>query len=113
MNYSETHPIKTLRAPNGVINIGGAKVYAAKFATVTWQQKVGQENSVVTEDVDSLSPNTTAVPQHTVSARYQKKDDLLNAQVDMPAHQVGFRKYERLSEACVPYVEFKAASFKP
>ena len=31
----------------------------------------------------------------------------------MPAHQMGFRKYERLSEACAPYAEFKAASFKP
>ena len=31
----KTHPINTLRAPNGVINIGGAKVYAAKFATAT------------------------------------------------------------------------------
>jgi hypothetical protein len=28
-----THPIMTLSEPNGVTNIGGAKEYAAKFAT--------------------------------------------------------------------------------
>lgn len=36
--YSEgvdgtAYPISTLRAPNGVTSIGGAKAYAAKFAT--------------------------------------------------------------------------------
>jgi hypothetical protein len=28
-----THPMMTLNEPNGVTNIGGAKEYAAKFAT--------------------------------------------------------------------------------
>lgn len=28
-----THPMMTLKEPNGVTNIGGAKEYAAKFAT--------------------------------------------------------------------------------
>lgn len=37
-----TYPINTLRAPNGVTNIGGAKVYAAKLATAV-RQEVGQE----------------------------------------------------------------------
>ena len=30
-----THPMMTLNEPNGVTNIGGAKEYAAKFATGT------------------------------------------------------------------------------
>ena len=30
----KTYPIITLRAPRGVTSIGGAKVYAAKFATM-------------------------------------------------------------------------------
>jgi hypothetical protein len=29
-----THPMITLSEPNGVTNIGGAKEYAAKFATI-------------------------------------------------------------------------------
>jgi hypothetical protein len=29
-----TDPMRTLKAPNGVTNIGGANVYAAKLATV-------------------------------------------------------------------------------
>lgn len=33
MLRSHTYPISTLSAPNGVTNIGGANVYAAKLAT--------------------------------------------------------------------------------
>lgn len=33
MHSQKTHPMITLSAPRGVTSIGGAKVYAAKFAT--------------------------------------------------------------------------------
>ncbi len=36
-----------------------------------------------------------------------------DVQVDMPAHQMGFFKYARLSDATAPYVVFAAAAFNP
>jgi len=35
-----THPISTLNAPSGVTRIGGAKVYAAKLATVEQKRRI-------------------------------------------------------------------------
>jgi hypothetical protein len=32
-SVGNSHPINTLKNPNGVMRIGGAKEYAAKFAT--------------------------------------------------------------------------------
>lgn len=45
--------------------------------------------------------------------RYAKQK--INVRVVIPAHHIGFRRYERLSEAdCAPYAELRAAaSFKP
>jgi len=101
-----------------VTNIGGAKVYAAKLATGRVTKEVGQEIPTVIWN-DMASPPSPKITKyhgetHKSQPRIKKKEQIgENAQVEMPAHQIGFRKYERLSDACEPYEEFKAASFKP
>jgi len=52
---------------------------------------------------NSPSPNTTNQQQKEVKSEDMMfgriDDDDANARVDMPAHQMGFFKYERLSDA--------------
>ena len=50
-------------------------MYTQRSLQLQHDKEVGQENSIVIEDIDPLSPKTTAVPQQTVSAQCQRKID--------------------------------------
>lgn len=77
-----THPIITLRAPNGVTRIGGAKEYAAKFATehgtVNLNLVQGGRDEL---RCDSRSPSTTDHRHvfHIVHSEYQAGSTKENA----------------------------------
>ena len=61
---SSAYPIITLRAPSGVTNIGGAKVYAAKFATA--QRKEPESGQLLHS---SIHPQLTG--RHAMQRRLQ------------------------------------------
>ena len=83
---SNAYPIKTERAPSGVTRMAGAKAYAAKL---------------------NISPRTTRTSQ-LKDSEYSKR--VFYALVTMPAHQVGFWRYEKPSPSnpC-----FSAEEFRP
>ena len=76
----------TLSAPRGVTSIGGAKVYAAKFATT---QRC--------HTLESECERRTYLHQRLLDQCHQTRRmhtrECSHSHVDIPAHHIGFRRY--------------------
>lgn len=62
---SSTHPMITLRDPNGVTRMGGAKAYAAKFTT-RGRARDGQPNPTIRAKITTHIPPTPLIQRHAV-----------------------------------------------
>jgi hypothetical protein len=88
IGFLPTHPIRTLRAPKGVTSIGGANVYAAKFATVSHVRNLGRSIHSVKDNYVLPAPLKYEKFRNQTTENVTARD----AQVDIPAHHIGFRR---------------------